>query len=198
MPAYASIYMVYTMGSLGLPLISGFVGEFLAMQGAFRVNGWIAFATSFVIIYAAIYMLWLYQRAIFGKTEDYDLAVVMAAAHDDHAHGEEHTISPASEKAQPVSASEIAHAEATPHPADDHAEGHEHSEDNDLKENGARFPDLNLGEVLTLYPMGALAVVLGIFPSLVLDFLHKPAEQITAILARHGEQVVTLVQQATK
>jgi NADH-quinone oxidoreductase subunit M len=194
MPAYASIYMLYTMGSLGLPMISGFVGEFLAMQGAFRVNGWIAFATSFVIIFASIYMLWLYQRAIWGKGSDYDPTVAEAAAHDDHAHGVEHTVSPASEKAHPVNASE-AHGS---HPADDHSEATEHHADNDIKENGAKFPDLNLGEWLTLYPMGVLSIILGVFPALVLDFLHKPAQQITQALINHGEQAVNLIQQIGK
>ncbi len=198
MPAYATLYMVFTMGSLGLPAISGFVGEFLAMQGAFRVNGWIAFACSFVIIYSAIYMLWLYQRVIWGKTNDYDPAVAVAAAHDSHAHGVEHTISPASEKAQPVTAGEMAHAQQSEHSPADHVEGHESHGDSDIKENGAKFPDLNLGEWLTLAPLAALSIVLGVFPALVLDFLHKPAENITAILTNHGEQVATILQQLGK
>ncbi len=82
MPVYATVSMLYIMGSLGLPGVAGFVGEFLVMQGAFRVNGWLAFATSFVIIYAAIYLLWMYQRVFFGKVGDYDPAVVQS--HDDH------------------------------------------------------------------------------------------------------------------
>jgi NADH-quinone oxidoreductase subunit M len=58
------------MGSLGLPGVAGFVGEFLVMQGAFRVNGWLAFVASFVIIFAAIYLLWMYQRVFFGPLEN--------------------------------------------------------------------------------------------------------------------------------
>ncbi len=199
MPAYASVYMLYTLGSLGLPMISGFVGEFLAMQGAFRVNGWIAFATSFVIILAAIYMLWLYQRAIWGKPGDYGLAVANAAAHDVHAHGVEHTISPAAEKALPVTAHEAAQATGTTgHPQPGHAVGHMDESDSDIRENGAKFPDLNLGEWLTLYPMAALSVLLGVFPSLVIDFLHKPAEQLTLGMMNHGDQVLNVVQQLGK
>ncbi len=85
MPVYATVFLLYTMGSLGLPGIAGFVGEFLVMQGAFRVNGWIAFGVSFVIIYAAIYLLWMYQRVFFGKVGDYDPAV--AEEHGDHGQG---------------------------------------------------------------------------------------------------------------
>lgn len=198
MPAYAAVFMVYTMGSLGLPMISGFVGEFLAMQGAFRVNGWIAFATSFVIIFAAIYMLWLYQRVIWGKTADYDPAVAEAAAHDDHAHGVEHTVSPASEKAQHPTAAEMAHAEHGERSLADHAEAHESHGDSDIKENGAKFPDLNVAEWLTLYPMAALSIVVGVFPSLVLDFLQKPAENILAIMTNHSETAATVLQQLGK
>ncbi len=87
MPVYATVFMLFAMGSLGLPGIAGFVGEFLVMQGAFRVNGWLAFAASFVIIFAAIYLLWMYQRVFFGKIGDYDPA--LATSHGS-THGESH------------------------------------------------------------------------------------------------------------
>ncbi|MEI6046172.1 MAG: NADH-quinone oxidoreductase subunit M [Chloroflexota bacterium] len=220
MPAYAAIYMLYTMGSLGLPMISGFVGEFLAMQGAFRVNGWIAFGTSFAIILAAIYMLWLYQRVIWGKPADYELAT----GHDDHGHGHGHATPAAQVTPAPTQASskkadlkwlyqsivlepednDSSAAASHGTPAESHTDshdndhGHGHGGDKDLKENGAKFPDLNLGEWLTLYPMGIAAVVLGVFPGLVLNFLHKPAEQITAIFVNHADLAATLLQQVGK
>mgnify|MGYP001800470803 FL=1 len=66
MPAYALIFMFFTMANVGLPGTSGFVGEFLTLMGIFQVNTWIAvFATSGVILSAA-YALWLYRRVVMG------------------------------------------------------------------------------------------------------------------------------------
>ena len=66
MPAYALIFMLFTMANVGLPGTSGFVGEFLTLVGIFQVNTWVAlFATSGVILSAA-YALWLYRRVVMG------------------------------------------------------------------------------------------------------------------------------------
>ena len=66
MPLYGVAMMVFTMANVGLPGTSGFVGEFLALLGAFRANSWVAlFATTGVILSAA-YALYLYRRIIFG------------------------------------------------------------------------------------------------------------------------------------
>jgi NADH-quinone oxidoreductase subunit M len=77
MPLYAFCFMVFTMANVGLPGTSGFVGEFLSLTGAFRVNSWVAlFATTGVILSAA-YALWLYRRVIFGKLEKSSLANIL-------------------------------------------------------------------------------------------------------------------------
>ena len=66
MPAYALIFMFFTMANVGLPGTSGFVGEFLVLVGIFQVNTWVAvFATTGVILSAA-YALWLYRRVVMG------------------------------------------------------------------------------------------------------------------------------------
>ena len=66
MPAYALIFMLFTMANVGLPGTSGFIGEFLTLMGVFQVNTWVAlFATSGVILSAA-YALWLYRRVVMG------------------------------------------------------------------------------------------------------------------------------------
>ncbi|AQS47809.1 MULTISPECIES: NADH-quinone oxidoreductase subunit M [Thioclava] len=66
MPAYATIFMFFTMANVGLPGTGNFVGEFLTLAGTFQVNTWAAmFATSGVILSAA-YALWLYRRVVFG------------------------------------------------------------------------------------------------------------------------------------
>jgi NADH-quinone oxidoreductase subunit M len=73
MPYYAVFFMIFTMANVGLPGTSGFVGEFLTLIGAFRVNMYIVlFATSGVILSAA-YALWLYRRVIFGALDKENL-----------------------------------------------------------------------------------------------------------------------------
>jgi NADH-quinone oxidoreductase subunit M len=72
MPKYATILMILTLGSVGLPGTSGFVGEFLSLLSAFQVDVIVAaFATTGVILGAA-YMLRLYRAIIFGPAENKD------------------------------------------------------------------------------------------------------------------------------
>src|SRR5262249_39952306 len=70
MPVYAAIFLIMTMSSIGLPTLNGFIGEFLILQGVFVASKvWAAFAASGVVLGAA-YMLYLYQRTMFGKVEN--------------------------------------------------------------------------------------------------------------------------------
>jgi NADH-quinone oxidoreductase subunit M len=69
MPIYAFCFMVFTLANIGLPGTSGFVGEFLSLLGAFRINTWVAFLAATGVILSAAYALWLYGRVIFGKLE---------------------------------------------------------------------------------------------------------------------------------
>lgn len=66
MPLYAFLFLFFTLGNVGLPGTSGFVGEILAMTGAFKVNSWIAFFAAFGVILSAAYALRLYRQVIFG------------------------------------------------------------------------------------------------------------------------------------
>ena len=66
MPAYAAIFMLFTMANVGLPGTSGFVGEFLTLIGVFQVNTWIAVLAATGVILSAAYALWLYRRVVFG------------------------------------------------------------------------------------------------------------------------------------
>jgi NADH-quinone oxidoreductase subunit M len=66
MPIYALVFTLFTLGNVGLPGTSGFVGEFLTLMGMFQANTWIAaFATTGVIL-SACYALWLYRRVVLG------------------------------------------------------------------------------------------------------------------------------------
>jgi NADH-quinone oxidoreductase subunit M len=66
MPAYALIFMLFTMANVGLPGTSGFVGEVLTLVGVFQVNTWVAAVATTGVILSASYALWLYRRVVFG------------------------------------------------------------------------------------------------------------------------------------
>lgn len=66
MPAYATIFLFFTMASIGLPGLSNFVGEFLSMMGTYEQSSWAAFIAVTGIITGAAYMLYLYKRIAFG------------------------------------------------------------------------------------------------------------------------------------
>jgi NADH-quinone oxidoreductase subunit M len=68
-PLYAFCFMVFTLANVGLPGTSGFVGEFLSLAGAFRINTWVAVLATTGVILSAAYALWLYGRLMFGKLE---------------------------------------------------------------------------------------------------------------------------------
>jgi NADH-quinone oxidoreductase subunit M len=66
-PVYSAIFLLVTLSSIGLPGLNGFVGEFLILVGAFQVSRPFAVLATVGIIFAAVYMLWMYQRVFFGK-----------------------------------------------------------------------------------------------------------------------------------
>lgn len=66
MPAYALIFLFFTMANVGLPGTSGFVGEFLTLVGVFKVNTWVAAVAATGVILSASYALWLYRRVVLG------------------------------------------------------------------------------------------------------------------------------------
>jgi NADH-quinone oxidoreductase subunit M len=65
-PALSVLFLIVVLSSLGLPGLNGFVGEFLVLLGAFQVNPLLATVASTGIIFAAVYLLWMYQRVVFG------------------------------------------------------------------------------------------------------------------------------------
>ena len=66
MPLFAVFFMIFTLSSVGLPGLNGFIGEFLILLGAFKVYPWYAIISASGVIFAAVYMLWMFQRVMFG------------------------------------------------------------------------------------------------------------------------------------
>jgi len=73
MPAYAVVFMLFTMASVALPGLAGFPGELLVIVAAWKVNPWVALGAAFGMILGAAYMLFLYRRVAFGKLTKQDL-----------------------------------------------------------------------------------------------------------------------------
>ncbi|MCR5875623.1 NADH-quinone oxidoreductase subunit M [Phenylobacterium sp. J426] len=76
MPWYAAVFMLFTMGNVGLPGTSGFVGEILTMTGAYQASTWTAFLAATGVILSAVYALTLYRRVMFGELTNPKLAAI--------------------------------------------------------------------------------------------------------------------------
>src|SRR5688500_390483 len=115
-PVWAVTFGFFVFASAGLPGLSGFVGEFLAMVGTFSVNPLAAAVATLVMILAAVYLLWMFQRVVLGEPSQFLL-------------GLRHHLT-----------------------------------------------DMTATEVLTLAPLGALVLVFGLFPGILLELIEGPVE----------------------
>ncbi len=117
-PVYAAAFGFFMFASVGLPGLSGFVGEFLVLVGAFAYSPWVAAVATFAMILAAGYLLWMFQRIFTGELSDF------------------------------------------------------------LAGLGHHLTDIRPVELLTLAPLGALIVVLGLFPGLVLTLVQGTVDAV--------------------
>jgi NADH-quinone oxidoreductase subunit M len=69
-PVFAGFFMIILLGSISLPLTNSFVGEFLLLLGVFEYNSYMAAVAGLTIILGAVYMLWMYQRTMYGGTNE--------------------------------------------------------------------------------------------------------------------------------
>ena len=77
MPIYATVFMIFMLGSVGLPGTSGFIGEFLVIVGSFKYSSYVVVGAATGIILSAVYMLYLYKRIIFGKITNNKLSEIL-------------------------------------------------------------------------------------------------------------------------
>jgi NADH-quinone oxidoreductase subunit M len=66
MPVYSTFFLFVMLASVGLPLLNGFIGEFLVLSGAFQAKMWWGVVAATGVIWSACYLLWMYQRVFFG------------------------------------------------------------------------------------------------------------------------------------
>ncbi len=120
LPVYAAVFGFFVFASAGLPGLSGFVGEFLVLVGAFAYQPWVAAVATFAMILAAGYLLYMFQRVVFGELSEF------------------------------------------------------------LKGLGHHLTDMTPVEILTLAPLGALVVIFGLFPGLLLGLISSSVDTVLA------------------
>ena len=76
MPHYAAVFMLFTLGNVGLPGTSGFVGEILTMTGVYGVSTWTALIAALGVIFSAVYALTLYRNVVFGEIRNPQLMTI--------------------------------------------------------------------------------------------------------------------------
>jgi NADH-quinone oxidoreductase subunit M len=170
MPVYSALFMIFMLASIGLPGMSGFIGEFLVALGTWQYNKWAAVFTFAVVIFAAWYMMWLFQRVVFGRAPgqapdpgDGELTPDERAeleAHGGHGHGD-------------------GHGHAAPMPVSGGSHGH------DEHGHGAiPMPDITVKEGLTLVPLAILTIFFGVYPKWIFDIVEPTFERIIAPFLR--------------
>ena len=76
LPNFSLIFIIFVLGALGLPGTTGFIGEFLVLLGAFKVNYLVAILASTGVVLCAAYMLWMAKRVVFGKTNNTSISTL--------------------------------------------------------------------------------------------------------------------------
>jgi len=196
MPAYAAYFALFMLASIGLPGLSGFVGEFLVALGTWQYKPWAAVFTFAVVIFAAWYMMWLFQRVVWGRapgeppdpgdgeltTEERDALhkerpVGVDQTHPGHGHGQ----------AAPFPVAGGSHAHAAPAAHDDAARDpastgtHGSGVGAEGKAGvGEVWPDLTRKEALTLFPLAVLTIVTGVYPAPIFAIVEPAFERILA------------------
>ncbi len=183
MPRWAAYFMIFMLASIGLPGLSGFVGEFLVALGTWDYNPWAAVLTFSVVIFAAWYMMWMFQRVVFGRASGEapdagdaellpsEVAELNALGGHGHGHASDDSRDHGGLQVQPVRGSDHGHA-------DDHADNTDSYPTHQGQLDSSRWPDLTLRESLTLFPLAALTIVFGIYPKPMLAIVEPSFQAI--------------------
>jgi len=76
MPVFAAFFVLFAMANSGLPATSGFIGEFMVVMGAIKVNFWYAFLAGTTLIFGAAYTLWMVKRVLYGEVANENVAAL--------------------------------------------------------------------------------------------------------------------------
>ncbi len=184
MPAWSAYFAIFMFASIGLPGLSGFVGEFLVALGTWEYNRWAAAFTFAVVIFAAWYMMWMFQRVVFGRasgqlpdhgdaqlTDDERAELAQHGGHNAHAeHGTYETGDHGHLEPRPVSGGD--HDHALDDTSGESFPTHEGQVDS------SKWPDLTRKESLTLFPLAVLTIVFGVYPAPLINIVEPSLQAI--------------------
>jgi NADH-quinone oxidoreductase subunit M len=184
MPMWAAYFALFMYASIGLPGLSGFVGEVLVALGTWEYNKLAAAITFSVVIFAAWYMLWLFQRVVFGRAwgEAPDPGDTQLTAEEEAeltSHKDSFGVEHGGLQAHPVSG------------GDHDAEAHDHEEiqtgsypTHEGQRDSLGWRDVTFGEHLALAPLAILTIVFGVYPKPLLDIVEPSFQAILEGAAR--------------
>ncbi|HUG14746.1 MAG TPA: NADH-quinone oxidoreductase subunit M [Thermomicrobiales bacterium] len=185
MPVYASIFGVFMLASIGLPGLSGFVGEFLAILGAFREYRWAGVISMAVVVLSAWYMMLMFQRVVFGRApgeppDPHDGALLSSVQPDEpDKHGFHGVPTVSGGSGMSMAGEENLESEHVPrvHDEPEFPEDLEHGADARAGHVPV-WPDLTAKELVTLVPLLILTVVMGVYPSPFMDIMRSTLELV--------------------
>jgi NADH-quinone oxidoreductase subunit M len=169
LPVYSAYFALFMFASIGLPGLSGFVGEFLVALGTWEYNRLAAVLTFAVVIFAAWYMMLMFQRVVFGRAP--------GEAPDPHDGSLTTAERDALTKERPagVDQSGLGHGHAAALPVSGGAHGPVEAVDGHRPEI---WPDLTKKETLTLLPLAVLTIVFGIYPKPILEIVSPSFQAV--------------------
>jgi NADH-quinone oxidoreductase subunit M len=191
-PWLATVFLITTLASIGLPTLNNFVGEFLVLQGAAIANfQWAVFAAVGVIL-SACYMLWLYQRVFLGRAPG-----MSEAAEHGHGHAGDSSMHDPDTAAQ----ADATHGDATPLGAvHTHAHGHSggtvhtHAHEHGVPHTHWHMPDMNKREWIAIMPLLVLMVWMGVKAQTFLPSISGSNAKTLSMTQGGMEQRVKLAQ----
>ena len=169
LPVYSAYFALFMFASIGLPGLSGFVGEFLVALGTWQYNRLAAVLTFAVVIFAAWYMMLMFQRVVFGRApgeapDPHDGSLTTA---------ERDALT--TERPVGVDQSSLGHGHAAALPVSGGAHGLA-AEAN--SHHAEIWPDLTKKETLTLLPLAVLTIVFGIYPKPILEIVSPSFQAV--------------------
>jgi len=168
MPVFSAFFLLFMFASIGLPGLSGFVGEFLVALGTWNYNHWAAVFTFAVVIVAAWYMLWMFQRVVFGR-----ITGEPPEAGDAELTAEE------KEELRRLQAAGHGHGHAQPRPVTGASQAHDATIDEvSQAEYLAEARDLSGKELITLIPLAILTIVVGVYPAPIFHIVEPTFQRI--------------------
>lgn len=191
MGMWAAMFMLFMFASIGLPGLSGFVGEFLVALGTWDYNPWAAFFAFSVVIFAAWYMMQMYQRLAFGRAwgqapdpgdsaltpaEQEELRRMGSDPHHGDSHGVEHGTYDTDDHGgldtsiNPVSGGDHHH--------DAHAASGDGYPTHPGQIDSSRWPDMTARELAIIIPLVALTIFAGVYPKPLFEIMEPSLQAI--------------------